>query len=140
MLSRLPLPDGEHLINAINTMQLESMPITLKQIQIGTIENRKLKVVVHHMSTGNWPDETQVANELKPYFYKRNELSLQDGVIMWGLRVVIPYKYREWILNELHMGHPGIVRMKGLSRIHVWYPKIDDDIEAMVKSCQECTT
>ena len=92
------------------------------------------------MSTGNWPNETQVANELKPYFYKRNELSLQDGVIMWGLRVVIPYKYREWILNELHMGHPGIVRMKGLSRIHVWYPKIDDNIGAMVKSCQECTT
>ena len=57
---------------------------------------------------------------------------------MYGLRVVIPYKYREWILQELHTGHPGIFRMKGLSRIHVWFPNIDKDIEAMVKSCYEC--
>ena len=64
---------------------------------------------------------------------------LQNGVIMWGLRVIIPHKYRSHILRELHAGHPGIIRMKGLGRIHVWYPKIDRDIEETVKACHECT-
>ena len=57
---------------------------------------------------------------------------------MWGLRVIIPYKYRERIINDLHDQHPGIVRMKTLSRIHVWYPYIDKGIENCVKSCYEC--
>ena len=51
---------------------------------------------------------------------------------MWGLRVIIPYKYRERIINDLHDQHPGIIRMKALSRIHVWYPYIDKDIETCV--------
>ena len=56
----------------------------------------------------------------------------------WGLRVIIPCKYRERIINDLHDQHPGIVRMKTLNRIHVWYPYIDKDIENCVKSCYEC--
>ena len=73
---------------------------------------------MNHLSSGNWPHEKKLIPELKPYYYKRNEMSLQDGV-MWGLRVVIPSKHRENNLNELHTGHPGIVRMSGLCRIHV---------------------
>ena len=69
---------------------------------------------------------------------KRDDLSLQVGIILCGLRVVPPYEFREGILAELHMHHPGTVRMKGLSRIHVWYPIIDRDIENTVNSCHEC--
>ena len=29
--------------------------------------------------------------------------------------------------------------MKALSRIHVWYPKIDKDIERLVKQCEDCS-
>ena len=29
--------------------------------------------------------------------------------------------------------------MKALSRIHVWYPKIDKDIESLVKQCEDCS-
>ena len=41
-------------------------------------------------------------------------------------------------ITELHVHHPDVYRMKGLSRIHVWYPNIDRDIENTVKSCYEC--
>lgn len=35
------------------------------------------------------------------------------------------------------MSHPGIVRMKSLAWIHVWWPGVDKDIE-MVNSCEAC--
>ena len=140
MLSRLPLADDteSYSVNAINTLQLGCMPISLVQMQKATMEDNVLSKVVNYLSTGNWPNGNIIEQNLKPYFNKRNELSLQDGVVLFGLRVVVPTIYRGIILTELHKCHPGIIRMKGLSRIHVWYPGIDADIETTVKSCYEC--
>ena len=36
------------------------------------------------------------------------------------------------------MGHPGIVRMKALSRMYVWWPGISADIEKSVRLCHQC--
>ena len=57
---------------------------------------------------------------------------------MWGLRVVIPSCYRHKILFELHKNHPGMSRMKSLSRLHLWFPNIDKEIEKLVKTCETC--
>ncbi|CAC5424360.1 unnamed protein product [Mytilus coruscus] len=54
--------------------------------------------------------------------------------------VIIPERYRADVLNELHVNHPGIVRMKGLARMHVWWPNLDTDIEITVRNCTACRT
>ena len=43
------------------------------------------------------------------------------------------------ILSELHQQHPGIVRMKALARMHVYWPDIDTDIEQTVRDCENCS-
>ena len=48
---------------------------------------------------------------LKPFYMRRNELSVQNGCLMWGIRVIIPIKLRNKVLDELHVGHIGIVKM-----------------------------
>ena len=42
---------------------------------------------------------------------------------------------RKVALQELHEGHPGITRMKSLSRMYmyVWWPSISADIEKSVR-------
>ena len=70
-----------------------------------------------------------------PFFQKSSELSLFDGCILWGSRVVILSAHREAILAELHKGHPGMVRMKALARSYVWWPGITGDIETAVHLC-----
>ena len=57
---------------------------------------------------------------------------------MWGLRVIIPTKLQHRLLMELHECHPGMCRMKALSRSYVWWPCLEDDIEEMVRGCIDC--
>ena len=52
--------------------------------------------------------------------------------------MVIPAKYQESVLAESHLNHPGIVRMKALVRLHVWWLSMDSDIEQVVRSCEVC--
>ena len=73
--------------------------------------------------------------ELKPYYIRRSQLSVEDDCILWGSRVSVPPKFSKNILHELHKAHPGIVRMKALARSYVWCPLIDTDIESGVKEC-----
>ena len=57
---------------------------------------------------------------------------------MWGSRVIIPPKYHAQLLEQLHEGHPGIVRMKALAGNYIWWPGMDKEIEQAAKGCTGC--
>ena len=80
----------------------------------------------------------EVEENLKPYWTRKSELSIHDGCLLWGNRIVVPPQGREMALKELHGGHPGVTRMKALARMFLWWPGIDKAIEYAVKHCSEC--
>ena len=63
---------------------------------------------------------------------------MEGNCILWGTRVVVPEKYRNKILCELHIGHCGMTRMKALARSYMWWPGLDKSIEEIVIACQVC--
>ena len=75
---------------------------------------------------------------MKPFNRRKSELSVQDGCILWGNRVVVPEQGRSKVLQQLHEGHPGVTRMKSIARSLTWWPGIDKDIEKTVQNCQPC--
>ena len=81
---------------------------------------------------------SQVSPELQLFFTRKDELTTVDGCLLWEMRVIVLAKHRKQVLEELHIGHSGIDRMKSLARIHVWWPKINQDITIMVHRCSSC--
>lgn len=66
------------------------------------------------------------------------EITLHDGILFRGRRVIIPKSLRPAILQELHSVHVGIVKMKAIARNNCYWKNIDTDIERLVKSCRQC--
>jgi len=83
-----------------------------------------------------WPTVSE--KELEPFQRRKDELTIQDGCLMWGSRVIIPPKHQAQLLAKLHEGHLGIVKMKALARSYMWWPGMDKAIEEVAKGCTGC--
>ena len=49
-----------------------------------------------------------------------------------------PANGRKEVLDLLHDGHPGIVKMKLIARQIVWWPRMDAGVAGKVETCQQC--
>ena len=138
MLSRLPIKSAipAAKMNKINQIQIDQLCVSAENVKEETEKDPQLSIVKNCLQNNEWlGNKNNIDNS---YYMKRDELTLEDGIVMWGIRVVTPESLRKNILIELHKQHPGIVRMKSLARIHVWYPGIDKDIANMIRACVEC--
>ena len=140
-LSRLPRPvttaTDDTCTELVNLVQhMSSTCVSALHIKDWTTKDPLLSKVRRFIQLG-WPNNvTEVP--CKPYFSRKGELSVLDGCILWGTRVVIPPPGRQPLLKELHQAHPGVTKMKALARSYIWWPNMDTDIETLVKTCTEC--
>jgi hypothetical protein len=140
-LSRFPMIDkssfDEEADRDVNSIVEENL-VTSKQVKRSTARDPDLAAVIRHVQQG-WPTKQSfLPDKLRPYLVHRHEYSLENGILMWGLRVVVPSSLKENVLSLLHETHPGVVRMKSMARQYVWWPSIDSDIEQVAKSCLQC--
>ncbi|XP_050524295.1 uncharacterized protein K02A2.6-like [Daktulosphaira vitifoliae] len=112
-------------------------PLDWSKIKIEINRDQITSRVLHATKTDEWSDDFTI-NELKPYLIRKNEISLEQGYLLWGYRVIIPQKFKKNILAELHLCHIGMTSMKGLARQYFWWATIDKDIENKVRDCYEC--
>ena len=120
-LSRLPLPSstgGESSIFKVEERLIDCLPIMYKEISHATRVNPVLSRVLEFVRSG-WPKHIEDLR-LKPFFHRQYELSIEQDCLLWGLRVVIPTRYQKDLSEELHVGHPGIVRIKEVACSYLW--------------------
>ena len=141
MLSRLPFetvcddqPDTWEP-SVFNVSQLSMLPVSQNQLRNETKADPVLSQVLLFPKSG-WPSTISI--ELKPFFTKRTELTVQNNCLMWGIQVIVPEALKEKVLAELHTSHLGMSRMKSLARSHIWWLHLDEDIETLCKSCSSC--
>ena len=63
-----------------------------------------------------WPDRRHIASCAKPYLLVAAELSVCNGLLLRGDRIVIPLSLQSEILGKLHCGHQGITKCRERAR------------------------
>ena len=106
-----------HLLAHLSTTCLDAT-----EIKQHTDKDPILSKVRRYILSGWQIPET--TSELQPYITRQNELSVLQGCILWGARVVIPKSCQALVLQELHEVHQGMSKMKSLSRSYVWWPRL----------------
>ena len=68
----------------------------------------------------------------------KGKLSIVDGVILKGSRVVVPTSLRKHMMTIAHEGHFGIVKCQSRARQVLYWPNMNSNIETMVNRCETC--
>ena len=86
-----------------------------------------------------WPEKRdKCPMNLRNFWNYRGELSILDGLILKGTRIVIPNDCQNDVLEKLHEGHFGVDHTKLCARDSVYWLHINRNIETLIKSCEKC--
>ena len=151
-LSRLPIGNDpnfdkdesiveiESEVNMLDSHVIINLPLSAKTTADYTREDPILAKVLQFVTNGcpsTWP-HNQDKNKVRTYPNAQTEITSKDGVLLRDKRVIIPTTLRARVLNMLHLTHIGIVRMKSLACMHVWWPNIEVDIAAHCNDYTAC--
>ena len=102
-------------VNAI-TQQLSNPDDVIQEIRLETTKDDELSLLKYVVTTG-WPEQIrEVPKEIQPYWTFREELTVENGLLLKSTRIIIPKVMRDRFLNELHTGHLGITKCIELAK------------------------
>ena len=81
-----------------------------------------------------------VPKQIQPSWPFRDELAVEDGLVLKGPRVVIPQSLTAFILSKLHEGHQGVEKSKLRAKDCVYWINISKDIEKITAQCRPTPT
>ena len=86
-----------------------------------------------------WPDsKSETPLSVREYWDSRDMLSVTDGIVYKGMRIVIPPSLRNHMLKLIHESHLGIVKCKHRAREVMYWPAMNTAIEEEVRNCSKC--
>ena len=98
-----------------------------------TKEDKYLKAVIENKN------QNKQTIQLESYKKCYPELSVMNGLVLRGDRLVIPTKLRPAVLEAAHEGCPGREAMLRQLRQDTWWPGQAVDVKDFVSSCLGCT-
>ena len=75
---------------------------------------------------------------ISEYWNIHDELSYVSGIILKGMKIVIPHKLRREMLAKIHVGHLDIEKCRRMAREVLYWHGMNQSISEMVKSCATC--
>ena len=127
-------------IIAVNLVT-SNVPVSSTEIELICPELSKdppFTALRHYINTG-WPSEhRKLPQELHTFWNYKEDLSMEDGLITKGTRLLIPSTLRKRILEQIHEGHQGIEKCMLRARESVFSLGISNDIHEIVEKCGIC--
>ena len=96
-------------------------------------------MILKHIIQQGWPKTIKEGpKEIQKYWTFHEELTIEDGLILKGMRIVIPDEKREEILKQIHEGHLGFNKCQMRAKETVYWPGLNEQLEQLILNCQLC--
>ena len=110
--------------------------ISVEDVRKATAEDLKFQRIMKLLMKGSKVDRREY--DLIDFRKVWDTLSINDGLLLKGEKIVVPKSLEEDIIRIGHEGHMGIVKCKQLLRSKVWFPGMDMKVEKEIKGCLAC--
>ena len=114
-----------------NTNPMHTLKVTperLDQLQRCTGQDEALRTLKTTILTG-WPEQReQVPINIREYWVYREELTVHNGVLFKGSRVIIPRIMRPEFKSKLHSSHQGVEACLRKARDTVFWPIMNAEV------------
>ena len=120
------------------TCQLKARSDSLNKLCIATKEDNELVLLKHDITNG-WPNSIkEVPHKIQVYWIFREELTIEDALVLKGTRIVIPKSKHKQVLTMIHKGHLDLGKCKLQCKYTVYWPGINEQLEKLVQNCKLC--
>ena len=131
-----------HFCNNLETVNfVEDLPIsdsTLAKFQVETAKDESLQVLSQVIRAG-WPMKTSmVPTSAQPFFKYRDEMTLQNGLIFKGTKIVVPESLHRCMLEETHKSHQGLQACLRRAREVFFWPRMSAQLKDLIDKCSIC--
>ena len=79
-----------------------------------------------------------VPPKIQAYWTICEELTIEDGLVLKGIRIVLPKSKHKQVLPMIHKGHLGLQECKLWCKDTVYWPGINEQLEKLVLNCELC--
>ena len=120
------------------TSQLKARSATLNRLHTATQEDDEV-ILLKHMITNRWPNSIkEVPPEIQAYWTFWEELTIEDGLVLKGTRIVLPNNKCKQILILIYEGHLGLGKCKLQCKDTIYWLGINEQLEKLVLNCELC--
>ena len=140
-LSRANLPDNEPDVEPFTVNMIHYIAVTPSRYRSFQEATANKLYQLYQVVMKGWPDtKDELPHSVRQYWTVRDELSVSDGIIYKGMRILVPPSLRPEMLRQFHETHLGINKCKRRARAAQYWPGMGQQIEDMVRDCVLCNT
>ena len=110
----------------------------LDQLRQSTAPDNQLTRLSCYINTCFPCEKKNLPTDLQEYLNYRDTLSIKNGLLTCGSRIIVPQEMRAEMLQYIHDGHQGKERCLLRARNTVFWPKITYDIQELIERCIIC--
>ena len=121
-----PLPES-HLVDQ-----------NLQRLKEAAAADDEYQTLKRQVEKGFPQTKNKLLPELAQFWAYKDELCVEDTLILYGRRIIVPKSLRLDTLKRLHASHQGIEKTRRRAQQTVFWPGISSDITNTVSACDEC--
>ena len=112
----------------------------MTELQRETLADATMQKLAKFIKEGWSGHERSVPSDVKPFFAFRDELVVENDVILKGQKAVVPKSLQSTYIAILQQGPHGCGPPKQHASDVVYWPKTRQDIESAVSQCSACSS